>query len=204
MWYIEKGLADLVSSEPFTVKLNFQPNGLIEKGQEEFEIDNEYYATDRKNCCVMCGNQEQFSRFHVVPTLYRTNFPDAMKSHRSHDVLLLCFECHCKAQRSQNKIKSDLARKHNISLTAVSPYFDLNKDIKVIKSAAVSLREHKAKMIPSKLDEQKNKIIKLLVDSNALLKTHVPADVYQMILECKVNEPQTLPEKLCQFCETMQ
>jgi hypothetical protein len=140
MWYIEKGLADLISHEPFTVKLNFQPNGLVEKGQEEFEIDNEYYATDRKNCCVICGNQDQFSRFHVVPTLYRTNFPDAMKSHRSHDVLLLCFECHCRAQRSQDKIKVALAKKHNVPLTAVSPYFDLNKDIKIIKSAAVSLR----------------------------------------------------------------
>lgn len=57
MWYVDKGLADVVSEEPnFVVRLNFQPNGVTEKGQEEFDIDNEYYATDRKNACVVCGN----------------------------------------------------------------------------------------------------------------------------------------------------
>ena len=78
--------------------LNFEPSGRSMQGEENW-VDDTYYATDRENKCVCCGAKDNFSRFHVVPTLYRTHFPDALKSHRSHDVLLLCFDCHNKASR---------------------------------------------------------------------------------------------------------
>lgn len=95
-WYVTKGLAKIICEEPFTVQLNFEPSGRSLEGDEDW-VDDSYYSTDRENKCVCCGEKENFSRFHVVPTLYRTHFPDALKSHRSHDVLLLCFECHNKA-----------------------------------------------------------------------------------------------------------
>jgi hypothetical protein len=114
-----------VSENPFTVKVNFEPSGRSLEGDEEW-VDDVYYATDRQNKCVSCGHTENFSRFHVVPTLYRTHFPDSHKSHRSHDVLLLCFDCHNKASRHQDTVKHDLAKKYNSPLNQVSPYFDLN------------------------------------------------------------------------------
>jgi hypothetical protein len=114
-WYISKGLATLVSEEPYTVKLNFEPSGRSMEGEEAW-VDDQYYATDRENKCVVCGGKENFSRFHIVPTLYRTHFPDALKSHRSHDVLLLCFECHNKASRHQDVIKNELERKYDSPL----------------------------------------------------------------------------------------
>jgi len=66
--------------------------------------------------CVCCGDKEDFSRFHVVPTLYRTHFPDSLKSHRSHDVVLMCFDCHNMASRRQDLVKRELEQKYSVPL----------------------------------------------------------------------------------------
>jgi hypothetical protein len=33
-------------------------------------------------------------RYRVVPACYRRCFPAHLKSHRSHDIVLLCIDCH--------------------------------------------------------------------------------------------------------------
>ncbi|KAH0956288.1 hypothetical protein HN011_006778 [Eciton burchellii] len=87
-WYITKKLGELVSTEPFTVRLNFEPSGraLGEVGQ--------YYTQVKVNQCVVCGCTDKFIRKNVVPREYRKYFPLVMKAHQSHDVLLLCPICH--------------------------------------------------------------------------------------------------------------
>jgi len=68
-WYITKKLGELVSTEPFTVKLNFEPSGraLGEVGQ--------YYTQVKVNQCVVCGCTDKFIRKNVVPREYRKYFP---------------------------------------------------------------------------------------------------------------------------------
>ncbi|XP_070154995.1 exonuclease 3'-5' domain-containing protein 2 [Polyergus mexicanus] len=87
-WYITKKLGELVETEPYTVRLNFEPSGraLGEVGQ--------YYTQVKINQCVVCGCTEKFIRKNVVPREYRKYFPLVMKAHQSHDVLLLCPSCH--------------------------------------------------------------------------------------------------------------
>ena len=46
----------------------------------------------------------------VVPGCYRRHFPVHQKSHRSHDVLLICFDCHEVAQKAAEQVKRDIAR----------------------------------------------------------------------------------------------
>jgi hypothetical protein len=48
---------------------------------------------------VMCGKTEDLCRFHIVPTIYRNHLPDSLKSHRSHDVVIMCFDHHNQASR---------------------------------------------------------------------------------------------------------
>lgn len=91
-WYLKRDLAEKISDKPLVIKLKFNPGG---KGHSEIEEEinqneNCYYVTERKNQCVVCGNKESFMRYHVVPLLYRRFFPNQYKSHRSHDILLLC------------------------------------------------------------------------------------------------------------------
>ena len=54
-WYVSKGLATIEKEEPFTVRLNFEPSGKS-MGTEEAWVDDTYYATDRENKCVCCGD----------------------------------------------------------------------------------------------------------------------------------------------------
>ncbi len=93
-WYLDKGLAVIIKEDPLTIQLNFEPNGRTASKEYANIYDDNFYTTNRENKCVVCGNENDFSRFHVVPSLYRSHFPHELKSHRSHDVVLLCFSCH--------------------------------------------------------------------------------------------------------------
>ena len=99
-WYVERNLAQVVCDEPFTVKLNFEPsNRSRNRDTGEEDKDDEFYVADRENKCVVCGLKEQYSRFFIIPSLYRTHLPEELKSHRSHDIVLMCFGCHDLASR---------------------------------------------------------------------------------------------------------
>ena len=62
------------TDDTFTVQLSFVPH--IEGSYE----DREFYIYDKENKCVVCGAKDTFHRFHIVPALYRTHFPDQLKA----------------------------------------------------------------------------------------------------------------------------
>lgn len=41
----------------------------------------------------MCGKEGDYLRHNIVPHCYRSLFPEAYKSHLSHDVVLVCQAC---------------------------------------------------------------------------------------------------------------
>lgn len=43
---------------------------------------------------MSCGCASHYLRYRVVPACYRRHLPTHMKSHRAHDVVLLCIDCH--------------------------------------------------------------------------------------------------------------
>ncbi|XP_074985750.1 exonuclease 3'-5' domain-containing protein 2 isoform X2 [Caretta caretta] len=59
-WYLDKGIGELVSTDPFVVKLQFEPSG-----RPESQVD--YYLTVKENLCVVCGKRESYIR-----RIYRT------------------------------------------------------------------------------------------------------------------------------------
>ncbi|NXL90751.1 EXD2 protein, partial [Alectura lathami] len=101
-WYLDKGIGDLVSTDPFVVKLRFEPSG-----RPESQVD--YYLMVKENLCVVCGKRESYIRKNVVPHEYRRHFPIQMKDHNSHDVLLLCTSCHAISNYYDNHLKQQLA-----------------------------------------------------------------------------------------------
>ncbi|NXK49602.1 EXD2 protein, partial [Chauna torquata] len=101
-WYLDKGIGDLVSTDPFVVKLRFEPSG-----RPESQVD--YYLTVKENLCVVCGKRESYIRKNIVPHEYRRHFPIQMKDHNSHDVLLLCTSCHAISNYYDNHLKQQLA-----------------------------------------------------------------------------------------------
>ncbi|NXI43895.1 EXD2 protein, partial [Galbula dea] len=109
-WYLDKGIGgkytnfplELVSTDPFIVKLRFEPSG-----RPESQVD--YYLTVKENLCVVCGKRESYIRKNIVPHEYRKHFPIQMKDHNSHDVLLLCTSCHAISNYYDNILKQQLA-----------------------------------------------------------------------------------------------
>lgn len=68
-WYIDQNLGSEVNSDPFTVRLNFEP-----AGRAVGEV-GKYYQTPKENQCVVCGQRDSFIRKNVVPREYRKHFP---------------------------------------------------------------------------------------------------------------------------------
>ncbi|XP_060684308.1 exonuclease 3'-5' domain-containing protein 2 [Hemiscyllium ocellatum] len=105
-WYIDKGIGELISEDPFVVKLKFEPSGRPESQED-------YYLTTKENLCVVCGKRESYIRKNIVPHEYRRHFPVQMKDHNSHDVLLLCTACHATSNYYDNVLKQQLATEFN-------------------------------------------------------------------------------------------
>ncbi len=93
----------MVTDTPYTVRLNFEPAGRAVGDVGEF------YKLPKQNRCVVCGVTESFNRKNIVPREYRKHFPDVMKSHSSHDIVLLCPPCNRLSSSSDMNIRLKLA-----------------------------------------------------------------------------------------------
>ncbi|XP_012575641.1 protein RRP6-like 3 isoform X2 [Cicer arietinum] len=109
-WYISRDLAKLIEEEPPAIMLLFEP-----KGRPEDE-GNDFYIQSKKNICVGCGEGSHYLRYRIIPSCYRIHFPEHLKSHRSHDIVLLCVDCHEVAHVAAEKYKRKLASEFVIPL----------------------------------------------------------------------------------------
>ncbi|XP_024003641.1 protein RRP6-like 3 isoform X2 [Eutrema salsugineum] len=109
-WYLNRGLAKLVEEDPPAITLLFEP-----KGRPEDE-GNDFYIQTKKNICVGCGEGNHYLRYRIIPSCYRVHFPEHLKSHRSHDIVLLCVDCHEVAHAAAERYKKQIAREFGIPL----------------------------------------------------------------------------------------
>uniref|UniRef100_A0A8C1NLC3 Exonuclease 3'-5' domain-containing protein 2 n=1 Tax=Cyprinus carpio TaxID=7962 RepID=A0A8C1NLC3_CYPCA len=105
-WYLEKGIGELLSEDPFVVRLLFEPSGRPDSQKD-------YYLTAKENVCVVCGKTDSYIRKNIVPHEYRRHFPPEMKDHNSHDILLLCTSCHAASNVYDGVLKQRLAEAHS-------------------------------------------------------------------------------------------
>lgn len=101
-WYLDKEIGELISENPFIVRLLFEPSGRPDSQQD-------YYLTAKENLCVVCGKADSYIRKNIVPHEYRRHFPTEMKDHNSHDILLLCTSCHAASNVHDGFLKQNLA-----------------------------------------------------------------------------------------------
>jgi exonuclease 3'-5' domain-containing protein 2 len=118
-WYVERGLAKVVRQFPFrltsrfpfiakkecpyTIRLTFEPAGRGHEGDS-------YYMANKENRCVVCGREDNINKHHVVPRLYRKQMPERYKDRTSHDVVILCVDCHTRYETEANKRKRQIAK----------------------------------------------------------------------------------------------
>eukprot|EP00850_Spirogloea_muscicola_P020421 SM000215S06727 [mRNA] locus=s215:111800:118939:- [translate_table: standard] len=109
-WYVQRSLAEYLDEEPPSVRLLFEPNGRPE------DSANEFYIQSKANRCVGCGEAGHYLRYRLVPSCYRQYFPEHLKSHRSHDIVLLCIDCHEVAHKAAERQKRQVAEDFGIPL----------------------------------------------------------------------------------------
>lgn len=106
-WYLDRDLAEIVEEDPLTIKLNFQPQGNWQEGDD-------YSLSAKENKCVVCNTEEDLTSHHIVPYCYRKFFPKEIKSHNSHDVVPICIKHHTEYEENYAiKLKQYLATVYN-------------------------------------------------------------------------------------------
>jgi hypothetical protein len=103
LWYLNRGLVEVVSPDPPTLRFVFTPGGHGHAGDA-------FYLAGKENRCVVCGSTEGLNRHHVVPSVYRRHLPTEVKEHAHHDVVLLCLACHERYEREADALKAELGR----------------------------------------------------------------------------------------------
>ncbi|ESW04538.1 hypothetical protein PHAVU_011G103500 [Phaseolus vulgaris] len=156
-WYLSRDLAKLVGQDPPSIMLLFEP-----KGRPEDE-DNDFYIQSKKNICVGCGEGNHYLRYRIIPSCYRVHFPEHLKSHRSHDIVLLCVDCHEVAHAAAEKYKRKIAVEFGIPLylqRVVHPSQKTEKQIEEngvsplqLRTAAMALLSHGPRMPLSRREE---------------------------------------------------
>ena len=188
-WYLSKNLGKLVSNNPTTLQLLFEPSGRSERTQKDKE-DDKFYTLTRKNECVACGKSENLHRYHVIPMLYRQYFPLNLKSHRSHDVLLLCFPCHEKANRYTQNIKDKLSIQY--SIPKYTQTTTLTRQLREYRKLARTI--YKSNKIPEeRIQFITNKLFTFIFNNYTQLE-RFPVDMKELILE-HTNERSSFTEQ---------
>lgn len=104
-WYLQRNLANLLGNNK--IQLTFVPRG---KGH----VNEPFYLVPKQNICVVCGTDKFLTRHHAVPYCFRKFFPENLKSKNSHDVVLLCNECHNNYETYAWELKMKIAEENGI------------------------------------------------------------------------------------------
>jgi hypothetical protein len=133
-WYLERNLADLVENTPCTtIKLKFEPSG--RRGAE-----HPYATAEKHNKCVCCGNVQNLTKHHVVPSVFRKYFPEEQKWHHFHDVVPLCVSCHEQYEFFANELKKELSAKYDVPILGKGIIID--KSLHSVRAAGNALFKH--------------------------------------------------------------
>lgn len=161
-----RGLADRISDDPPTIRLRF----MHKTGDQERGVDD-YYLHSKENKCVSCGEAGHYLRYRVVPACYRRNFPVQWKSHRSHDIVLLCVDCHHVAHRAAETVKRQLSQQYGVPLfpPKVKPEAIGGKVSEAhpynVRRAAVALKQH-GKTLPEHRRKELQQMVRGFVRQN--------------------------------------
>ena len=176
-WYLSRGLAEQTSSD--TIRLLFTPK------LEGREV-HPFYTEERENVCVVCGSIGPFRRHFVVPSTYRKHFPEHLKKHCCHDVLLLCLPCHREADSHGQTLMKIIAEEQDVPL---DPGKEEQRDLRDMltrigrcRGIASTLLKSGAKIPPSRTATLRGEIDTMLLDKECVEMYMVYAQRYAKLL----------------------
>jgi len=151
-WYLQRDLAEWFSEDPENpiLRLKIQPGGKGHAGDE-------YYMAKKENKCVVCGQAEKNCRFSIVPHSFRKYFPLHLKSHASHDIVLLCQRCLHQVSNHAENFRRKLIFEET-GLTNPYPSYEVSEDVKDIVKIASGIKAHSDRIPANRLAEMKEQL----------------------------------------------
>ncbi len=162
----KEGLASKISDN--SIYLLFKPNGLGLHGKE-------YGLSNMKNICVVCGTNSDLTKHHVVPKCYRSHFPEEFKTHKFHDVLIMCLPCHYKYEEEALKYKKEISIKWGCPIEGIVIDRSIEKRIKNYILCLSDNRIPKWRILEIKNEIRKDLNIKRI--TNSLIKEWVNKEI---------------------------
>ena len=126
MWYVDRDLAEIINKR--TVRLKFEPSG---RNKDEYSLQR------KSNKCVVCGSNviKDLTKHHVIPTMYKKHFPIKFKARSSHDVVVICRDCHDEYEHTYaDKLKKEIAEKYDVPIQINRRENDLVKSIMICRT----------------------------------------------------------------------
>ncbi len=156
-WYLRKQLATQIDN--LTIQLNFEAKGQGNAGDP-------YYLSEHINQCVVCGDDRHYTRHHVVPHEYRRWFPLELKSSNSHDIVLLCCQCHERYESEAMRLKKHICERYGVEINGSGKV----RDVAVIraKSSVNALMNHGHVIPEQRRKELHRSLNQFLVDRGLL------------------------------------
>lgn len=182
-WYLDRDLGTVVNHDPFTVRLNFEP-------EARTPTDEQYCLAHKENICVVCGIAEKLTKHHCVPYVFRKNFPPNHKSHLSHDVVILCVPCHNKYEHKAGEFKKEIAREYGLDPDYSTPSVIGVPRLLKARGAANALKRHSDRMPPDRREELHNVLVEYfgresITDEDIRLASKI---------ECKIPNKDYVPQ----------
>lgn len=137
-WYLKRNLAQVVCRDPFTIRLNFEPKGRGNEGDL-------YYLSDKENKCVVCGEEGEVNKHHIIPKMFRSRMAPHCKGRSSHDIVILCLPCHVRYETEATIRKKAIAEEHGFLPVKklVEPSSDDARELKARRLASALVKNRK-------------------------------------------------------------
>jgi|688.fasta_scaffold21308_2 hypothetical protein len=147
-WYLNNNLADIVSENPPTIRLRFEPRG-------RDGINDPYLLDGKPNVCVVCGLDENLTRHHIIPYCFIKHMDLEYKVDIIRDIFPLCRPCHNQYEKFSHDKRIELLQRFGICLDEEK---NLRSKFRNASGAAKTILKQAEKIPP----ERKEKLIQVI------------------------------------------
>ncbi|KAL7529665.1 hypothetical protein ACHAXR_003085 [Thalassiosira sp. AJA248-18] len=216
-WYIKKGIAEWSSfedgeqqgssvgtfhsdnnkQEGKCIRLLFEHNG-TSGGDDKESSETLYLRSAKQNICVACGDDGHHIRHYIVPYSYRALLPHEYKSHMSHDIVIMCPDCHVDCERVTKRRMKQMENETRMQMGGdaynTSPMIE-DPHLHHIRGCAIALVKWKESMPTEKVERYEKDVREYLAsclsndeeERDAILNGNEELTKSQLQKACSVN-----------------
>ncbi len=208
-WYVKKGIGewstfkndgdnnatntDGTNGEMKCIRLLFGHNGA---NSDKSSSETLYLRSEKQNICVKCGDDGHHIRHYIVPYSYRALLPDQYKSHMSHDIVILCPDCHVDCERHSKRRMKRMEKELRMQLGPEynEPPVIEDPNLGHIRSCALALVKWRQNIPTEKVEQYEEEVREYLAsvckteqEKDAILNANNELSKSQLQKACGVN-----------------